>query len=505
MTTAVSSTAAPPEVDAATPSGRRLTVNYLLLTGGESLAKLCSLVAYVYLGRILGPERYGSLEFVLAMMIFFTLPVDFGLGVYGTRELARNRRRAAELLREVSALRLVLACISFVVLLVVVALLPRDGEVKLLLVMCGLSLFVEPVLVEWFFQAHDCMHWVALTMLTRRGAFAALVLLFIRRDTPLPWVGVCECGAAIMVAVVCMAILRRRLGFGVPRPWQRPAVLLPHLRQSAPIGLSHLAWALQWYFATVLMGWLAADREELGWFGASHRAVMALHTFVYLYFYNLLPSLSRGASWPREHLRELLSRSLAMTIWAGILVALALTLVGGDLLSLLYGPQFQGVYRPLAVLGWLIPVALVSGHYRYVLIACNFQHVDLCCTAVAAGSAVVLGTVLIPLYGAVGAACALLAANVVSLCLAYACVNRFVVPIPCHGPLALPLAAVAAAAACAAVVARQGVWPAAVAAGLAYLSLFSVWAGWHVFRTGLAVASVALPVAGRAEEDLSPG
>jgi PST family polysaccharide transporter len=504
MTTAVRSAAAPPEADSAVPSGRRLTVNYLLLTGGESLAKLCSLVAYVYLGRILGPERYGSLEFALAMMIFFTLPVDFGLGVYGARELARNRRRAAELLREVAALRLALAGISFVVLLVLVALLPRDSEVKLLLVLCGGSLFVEPLLVEWFFQAHDRMHWVALTMLTRRGAFAALVLLFIRRDTPLPWVGVCECAAAVTVAIVCMTILRGRLGLGVPRPWHRWAVLMPHLRHSAPIGLSHLAWALQWYFATVLMGWLAADKE-LGWFGASHRVVMALHSFVYLYFYNLLPSLSRGAARPMEHLRGLLSRSLAVTIWGGILVALTLTLVGGDLLSLAYGPQFRGVHQPLAVLSWLIPVALVSGHYRYLLIACNFQHVDLYCTAAAAGTAIVLGEALIPWYGAVGAASALLAANGVSLCLAYVSANRLVVPISCHVQLALPLAAVGAAVACAAALAKLGTWPAAVAAGLAYLSLFSIWAGWHVFRTGLAVAPMALPITGRGGEDLSPG
>ena len=394
-----------------------------------------------------------------------------------------------------SALRLVLASFSFVVLVVLVALLSRDGDVKLLLVLCGLSLFVEPVLVEWFFQAHDRMHWVALTMLTRRGAFAVLVLLFIRRDTPLPWVGVCECAAAATTATVCMTILRRRLGFGVPRPWQRLAVLLPHLRQSAPIGLSHLAWALQWYFATVLMGWLATDKE-LGWFGASHRAVMALHTFVYLYFFNLLPSLSRGAARPREHLRGLLSRSLAVTIWGGILVALTLTLVGGDLLSRVYGPEFQGVHQPLAVLSWLIPVALVSGHYRYLLIACNFQHVDLYCTAVAAGTAVVLGTVLIPLYGAVGAASALLAANVMTLCLAYVCVNRLVVHIPCYSQLALPLVAVAVAVACAVALAKLGAWPAAVAAGLAYLSLFSVWAGWHVFRTGLVVAPLTLPITG---------
>jgi O-antigen/teichoic acid export membrane protein len=464
-------------------------VNYLLLTGGESLAKVFTLTAFVYLGRVLGPELYGSLEFTLATMIFFTLPVDFGLGVYGARELARDGRRAADLLRDVSALRLVLASVSFALLLVVAALLPRAGEIKLLLVLYGVSLFAEPMLVQWFFQAHDRMHWVALADLTRKGTFAAFVLLLIRPGTPLPWVGVCECAAAVATAIVCLTVLRGWLGFGVPRPWQRLAVLIPHIRQSAPIGLSHLAWAMLWYFATMLMGWLA-EGEELGWFGASHRVVMALHTFVYLYFYNLLPSLSRGAARPTKHLRELLSRSLALTTWGGFLVALALTLVGGDVLSLAYGPRFLGVHRPLAVLGWLIPVALLSGHYRYLLIACKQQKVDLQCTLAAAVTAAVLGTALIPRYGAVGAAAALVAANLVNFGLAYVFVNRLVAHIPCHGQLALPLFAVGVAVTCATAVARLGSWPAAAAAAAAYLALFGIWAGWHFYRCKSAVTPV---------------
>jgi O-antigen/teichoic acid export membrane protein len=475
-------------------SGRRLTLNYLLLTGGEALAKVFTLVAFAYLGRVLGPERYGSLEFILATMIFFTLPVDFGLGVYGARELARNRRNAADLLREVSSLRLMLASCSFAVLLVVAALLPREPEVKLLLVFYGLSLFVEPLLVQWFFQGQDRMHWVAVADLTRKAAFAALVLLMVRPGTPVVWVAAAEWSSAVAAAVVCLSVLHWRLGFPLPRPWSRPQRLNDHIRASAPIGLSHLAWALQWYFATVLMGWLAVG-AEVGWFGASHRVVMALHSFVYLYFYNLLPSFSRGAAQPTERLPHLLSISLSVTTWGGILVALGVTLVGGALLGQIYDERYLGAGRPLAVLSWLIPVALVGGHYRYLLIASNLQQLELRCTLLAAVTAVALGVCLIPLYGAVGAAAALLLAGLVSGGLAYGFVNRRIVRIPCHRQLALPLVALSVALACYTALTQHGPWLAAGVAGLAYLALFGVWVGWYVLRGGLvlAPAEVAIP------------
>ncbi len=68
--------------------------------------------------------------------------------------------------------------------------------------------------------------------------------------------------------------------------------LAPHWKQALPIGMTEMAWAFTWYFSTVILGLIYA-KELLGWFGASHRLLMALHTFVFLYFFNLLPSISR--------------------------------------------------------------------------------------------------------------------------------------------------------------------------------------------------------------------
>ena len=66
---------------------------------------------------LLGPEEYGFVEFTLAVMVFFILPVDLGLGSYGAREIARNPERASRLLHEITGLRLVLAICSIVALL----------------------------------------------------------------------------------------------------------------------------------------------------------------------------------------------------------------------------------------------------------------------------------------------------------------------------------------------------------------------------------------------------
>jgi O-antigen/teichoic acid export membrane protein len=473
------------------PSARRLTANFLLLTGGEGLAKVATFAAFIYLARVLGPDRYGGLEFVLAAMVFFTLPVDLGLGTYGARELARHRGRAADLLREVTALRLLLAGASFALVVLLAAVLPRGPEDRALLLVYGLTLLAEPLMLQWFFQGHDSMHWVALATLIRRWGFALLVLAVARADTPLPWVGACECAAAAAVVAFGLAVLRRRMGMALPLPRVRPAALGGHLRQSAPIGLSELAWAFLWYFATVLLGLFVAG-EELGWFGAAHRIVMALHTFVWLYFFNLLPTLARGVTQPGERLRALVGRSVGLTAWGGVLVALVVTLLAGKLLGLAFGPRYAGAATPLTVLVWMIPVALLSGHYRYLLIAGNRQRLECLCTACSAAVALGLGATLIPPFGAAGAAAALLTASVVNLILACAFAWREVAPVPFHRQVALPLLAAAGALACFKALSGAGAWTAAAGATAAYLVPFAVWGRRHLLPRPAASAEGAL-------------
>ncbi|MBI3664623.1 MAG: flippase [Acidobacteria bacterium] len=469
---------------AAVDDSQRLARNYLFLSAGEFGAKLLAFTAFTFLGRVLGPERYGSLEFALAVMVFFTLPVDFGLGDYGAREVAKNRARAAEFLRSICSLRLLLALGSFITLLLFVLVIRKSFEVKLLLILFGLNLFAAPLLLQWFFQGHDRMHWVAMASITRLGVFALLVFLFVRVETRLYYVGLMECASVAAVATLCLYILRRRLGFGVPRPSLKVRPLTAHFREAAPIGLSELSWAFLWYFATVLLGFVAPG-PSLGWFGAAHRAVMALHTFVWLYFFNLLPSLSRSVALPREHLLNLLHHSLAIGAWGGIFVALLMTTLSRELLRMAYGPRFAEAAPLFSVLVWMIPVALLSGHYRYTLIAYGLQNWLLYCTAIAAGVAVALCFLLVSRYGALGAASSLLTALLVNFALAYAVVQRRVARIHFGAQLIRPLTAMAASLVLFAVLRAGNAWIAGFAAALAYLLLLVIWQRQELIQLSL--------------------
>ena len=464
--------ASPEDGSLRSSSGRDLSAgtprNFLVLSAGESVVKVLTFFVFTYLGRVLGPAGYGNLEFTLALMTFFALSADLGLSTYGAREIAKQRSRAAILLRDICLLRALLAAGLFAVLVLLALLVEKNLEVKILLILYGVSLLGIPGLLHWFFQGHDLMHWVAVAQIIRQGVFAALILTLLTETTPLFYIGLFECASVSAVVLFCVWIVRRNPTWRLPAwKFDWPA-LLKHLREGAPIGLCDLAWAALWYFSTVLLGFMVTD-QELGWFGAAHRASGAVLTFVWLYFFNLLPSISRCVGQPRESLLRLMGRSQTVVAWGGIFAALLLTVLSRQLLMLAYGDAYENAAAPFSVLIWVAPIALISGHYRYTLVAYNLQKWLLYWTALAALAGALAGPALISRYGPLGAAVAALGANVIVLALCYETVRRRVAEIPFAAKLGRPLLALA-------------------------LSLLPFWAPWEVnpWLRGALIAAIYL-------------
>jgi PST family polysaccharide transporter len=459
---------------------RRLALNFALLAAGECLAKLLTFAAFSYFARSVGPDAYGAVEFTIAVMVFFTLPADLGLGAYGAREIARNTGDPLRLFREIMGMRSVLALCSFAGLLLFILTINKSGETKLLMAVYGLTLLGGPALVQWFFQAYDLMYWVATASIVRQLTFAVLMFAAFREGSPVILIGLFETASVVATGLFCMTVARWRLHVPLVRPSLQPQALVRHLRQAVPIGLTELAWAFMWYFATVLLGLIFAD-ESLGWFGASHRVTMALHTFVWLYFFNLLPSLSRCVGLPNHYLTGLVNRSMRLAAWTGMFAAISITLLSREVLSLLYGPEFTGGAEFLVILVWILPIALLSGHYRYALIAYGLQNQLLYCTAIAAAAAVLLGLTLVPVLGATGAAIALLFANALNFVLVYVSVRRKIMRIRVFRQLPYPaLAGLVAAFVFFGVSTRMGVWIAYAAASSSFGLIMLVSQARHV-------------------------
>lgn len=418
---------------------KSLGFNFIILSGGEIISKLLTFTAFAFLARVFGPDGFGVIELALAVLFVFTQLVDFGSEKYGAVAVAQDNKQVSSLVVHVVSMRLTLAIFSFLLLAGFLLIMNKPWEVKQIILIYGLSLFLVPGLIQWVFQGLDQMPKVAVFSVVRQLIFAVLIFALIPRYKYLWLVAVFEL-TALTGTVLLMMFVFRKLPY---RPHFKLQIdqFKSIFRQSTPIFLSQTMMALKAHLPAIVLGFMVVNNAEVGWFRASHRIVFALNTFVMLYLFNLLPSIARSIQTKTKSLNHLMHHSIRITAWSAIFIGLVGMLLAEQIVQLIYGNEFAEAAGALKIMIWMIVVFILSGHYRYILIGLGQQILDFRSTAIGAIFSVALCFLLIPKFGQIGAAWTMLFSEIMTWVFAYYFVRRRIALIPVLQHLVKPVVA----------------------------------------------------------------
>lgn len=432
------------------------------------------MAAFAYLARVLTPAGYGIVEQALAITVFFVVAVESGTGLYGARIVAALPERVPQLVPQVMLLRALFGLPAFGVVLAVASRYHMDG--LSILAVNGIAVLLAPFLTQWVFQGLRQMPWVAAGVVARNLTFVALVLALVRPGSDIRLVAVAEvCGIAVL-ALVNAYFLRGRLGVRLDASGMF-AGTRRLLGEVWVMGFSDLAWASVWYSPVLAAGWAGTGgAEQVAWVSAGVRIVLAVHTFVYLYLFNLLPNLALALSADLDRWRVLMTRSIAMSIWPACLIALGGTLVAPVLIPAIYGAAFDEAILPFQIAIWMIPATWFSGHFRFSLIAAGQQRWEFGVTAASALVTIGAGVFLSHHHGSSGAATSLVLGGVTGVILGVAACRRHVGVVPVVAGAA---PAILATALCLAIGSAVSVFAGALPGTVAACLLFVAIAAWR--------------------------
>lgn len=394
--------------------------NYFSLVGAEAFSKLVTFAALAYLARTAGAEGFGQVEFAAAVTMCAGLIVEQGFNAYGAREIARSETHNTSLVMEIVAVRFALAAIGYAIVALFALSAARTRAAMTLILVYGVSLWATPLLLQWVFQGHDRMNLVAAAQAIRQAVFAGVILLCVRDRGDLIFVGVAEVAATFCAATFCVIVYRRRF---YESTHARIRITKRLFREGVPIGLSQIFWVVRMSGATLLLGSIASG-EETGRFAAALRILIAAHTFVWLYNFNLLPSLSRAWQKANGSFQKLIHDSMHIAAWSGATICVMWIATASDAMRLIYGTSFHAAGKPLAVMSVVCLTALLSGHYRFGLIAAGRQSAEMLTSALGAGIAIIAIPLGYAFGGLTGAAFGLLAADVAVWLSAWWCARR---------------------------------------------------------------------------------
>lgn len=401
--------------------GISLIKNLVSLTAAEAFCKLITFAAFAYLARICGPAGFGYIEWSASVVMCASLIVDQGFSSYGAREIARNPAQTEGLVIEIVTARFLMAGVGYVAISSFAFIFVHEELVFTLLLIYGLSLSILPLMLNWVFQGHDRMSYAGLIQIVRQLVFVAVVFGFVRSSEELVFVGIAEIAAVLFAASLSVWLYIRNFAGKLNL---RPRLSKELFREAFPIGLSQMFWVTRMFGATLILG-LVATAEDTGYFGGAMRILIAIHTFVWLYYFNLLPSLSRAWVAGQPEFVRLIRNSILLVAIGSTGIGILWVVAAPLTMTTAYGQSFSNGGGALQLMMGVWVAAALSGHFRFGLIAAGRQKHEMATSALGA----LITIVLIPfgyfLFGISGAATALVISELAVLLFSGLLARRF--------------------------------------------------------------------------------
>lgn len=416
--------------------------NIARLSVGDAAAKTLNFLAFIYLARVLGVERFGVLEFAGSLLVYFLLLGDGGLELWGTREAAKSPDLPA-LVGRILPLRLLLGTLGFALLLVLLPFLPPYPGLTWILALFGLSLFAQAASLKWVFMGQENMARVAWGLLIAQLIFLLLVLTLVHGPAALLFVPLIRLASEAALTCYFAVVYFRQNSWRIPwRLRSAREILQPALT----IGTAQAMGLLNYNFDSVLLGFLSTART-VGLYNAAYKPVTIALALPLTYFIGLFPALSRTHAEGPAVFRPLVERSLRLSALMVVPLAVGGTVLAQPIILLLYGANYAESAQVLAILIWSAVLVILRGSYRHSLIAAGHQGLDLRCAILSSCVNVGLNLLLIPRFGMIGAATATVAGDAVWFVMAFVSFERRVMPLNPLPYLARPVLAGAAMAA----------------------------------------------------------
>ena len=383
------------------------------LLADNVLRVLNGVLVGAWVARYLGPSQVGQWSYVLSLVFLFGTVSALGLDSVVVRELARDALSAPAILGTVVRLRLAAGVVCWAgAVVTVLALRPGDSQALLLVSVVGGTIVLQSAdTVDLWFQSQTQSKRTVWAKTLGYLCASVLKVVLILSKAPLPAFAVVTLIEA-MLSSLSLSLLYRR--FPAPFKWTwDTARVTTLLRESWPYLVAAISITIYMRVDQVMLRQMVGE-HELGIYSVAIPISTAWYFIPMAIARSTAPAIARKKAGDPAGYERAIFLTYSVMWWMLLPLSIAVAALARPMVHLLYGDAFAASAGVLAIHVFTnIPVALGVAQYNWIV---NERRNILTVykTSVGAVSNIALNLVLIPRYGAYGAAMASVGAQCLS-------------------------------------------------------------------------------------------
>lgn len=364
-----------------------------------------SLVVGVWVIRYLGPDQYGQLNYVMAYVGIAVVLVALGMDSFLIRELVNTPERKSEIIHTAFVLRIIIAGISFLGL---ISILYFSGESKQVFL---LFFLVVPQLFSSAFSVVDLAYQADLksriTIIARNSFFvfgAVLKTIAIITHQNLYVFATLMVLDIVLADIFLFCYYRSRYAKtqlnGITKAYTRELLF-----KALPFALSSVAIIVYMKVDQILLKKLASTKE-VGYFTAATKVAEVFYFIPLVVTGSLFGMLVSAKKTSLKKYLLAQRKIFFFLVVLSILISVIVFIFSSIIIQLLFGTEFLASMDVLQLYIWSVIFIFAGVAFNQLLVIEEMQHIILYKTLIGVGLNILLNIILIPDYGAVGAAVA---------------------------------------------------------------------------------------------------
>lgn len=362
-----------------------------------------SFVLVIFVARYLGTEGMGKFSFLISLFWLFQTIASMGLQPFIVREVSREKSKSSVYLINSIYLSLLAAVLMAVVMAGFVKISDYEQNLFIATLFMGGALLSNTVNLVFhaLFVAHEKAEFVLYGTTFENIAKLALGVFFILQGHGIVTLA-CIMAVSPFVSLIVNIFLYQKfigkLSFKYDRKLSKEILL--HIPTFTGISLFN---ALFWNADVILLSRLA-DMETVGFYSAALRIVGMIKLVLQSYKVAIQPVAAKTFKISMEEFQDFCRKSLQYIFMITIPICVGGMIVAPKIIILFFSEEFAASATIFRILVWLLIPYGMALVFASFLIASNHQKIDLRINIISSLTLILLCVILIPRYGAMGAA-----------------------------------------------------------------------------------------------------
>ena len=379
--------------------------NYVYRLLYEILLVVMPLITTPYIARVLEPDGVGTYSYISSIMTYFTLIAALGTSSYGAREIARHRDNKQESSKLFWEIELMSVCTSIVCLIGWIILVLLSTKYTILLWALTPTLLAKMFDISWFYTGQEKIIYSILWNAICKVIGVCLIFLLVKEKTDL--------GKYVLINSFALLLSNISMWIFLPRFLTQVKLtdlsIGRHFRETLVYFIPAVATTIYTVLDKTLINIITGDVFENGYYEEATKVINLVKTLVFTSVNAVMGARISYlfAKQAFDEIKQRIARSMDFILLVGYGSMFGIIGISSNFVPLFFGDKYGPVVPLLYAMSILIIIIGISNclgtqYYtpsgkrkesaKYIIYGCLVN--------------LILNMILIPLWGALGAAVA---------------------------------------------------------------------------------------------------